>query len=71
MACFHGLRFSESTQTLKLYATKNDDKIAYYWAYLAFVCQTIRAETNTRFTRVFTRLHKYSDTKRGIRIHFT
>ena len=37
MACFHGLRFSEYTQTLKLYATKNDDKIAYYWAYLAFV----------------------------------
>ena len=29
----------------------------------------VRAETNTRFARVFARLHKYSDTKRGIRIH--
>ena len=29
----------------------------------------IRAETNTRFARVFARLHKYSDTKRGIRIY--
>ena len=28
-----------------------------------------RAETNTRFARVFARLHKYSDTKRDIQIH--
>ena len=36
MASFRGKCSSESTQILKLYATENDEKIAYHWAYLAF-----------------------------------
>ena len=33
---FSALYSRRSTQILKLYATKNDDKIAYNWTYLAF-----------------------------------
>ena len=36
---------------------------------LSTVVLNSRAETNTRFARVFARLHKYLNTKRGIRIH--
>ena len=48
-------------------STRNCDIL--YTKYCMFPHMSTRAETNTRFARVFARLHKYSNTKRGIRIH--